>query len=159
MSSRTLVRSLVVACVVAFAVAGVVQAADPLIGTWKLNPGMSKFSGPMRPTSTTVTYAAAGEGLKVTVDAEMADGARHWEYTVSFDGKEMPVTGNPDADSVSTKRISPTTTESIFNKGGKAATTNRRVVSADGKTLTITIKGTSAKGEAIDNTLVFEKQS
>jgi hypothetical protein len=36
--------------------------------------------------------------------------------------------------------------------------TNTRVVSADGKTLTITVKGTDAQGKAVDNVQVYEKQ-
>ena len=32
-----------------------------------------------------------------------------------------------------------------------------RVVSKDGKTMTVTIKGTNAQGQAVNNVVVFEK--
>jgi hypothetical protein len=34
----------------------------------------------------------------------------------------------------------------------------RRVVSRDGKTMTVTIKGTDAQGQTLGNVVVFEKQ-
>ncbi len=43
-------------------------AANPLIGTWKLNEGKSKFA-PGAAKNTTVTYAPAkGDMIKCTVD-------------------------------------------------------------------------------------------
>ena len=36
--------------------------------------------------------------------------------------------------------------------------TLRRVVSQDGKTMTVTTKGTNTQGQAMNNVAVFEKQ-
>jgi hypothetical protein len=36
--------------------------------------------------------------------------------------------------------------------------TSTRVVSKDGKTLTLTAKGTNAKGQAVNDVLVFDKR-
>jgi hypothetical protein len=36
--------------------------------------------------------------------------------------------------------------------------TLRRVVAQDGKTMTVTVKGTNAQGQPTNNVLVFEKQ-
>ena len=38
------------------------------------------------------------------------------------------------------------------------AQTIRRVVSADGKTMNVTVKGKNALGQAMSNVVVFEKQ-
>jgi hypothetical protein len=38
------------------------------------------------------------------------------------------------------------------------AQTLKRVVSQDGKTMTVTVKGKNAQGQDLNNTLVFEKQ-
>jgi hypothetical protein len=134
------------------------NSKDPLHGTWKLNVAKSKYSPGPAPKAAIVKYEAAGDALKVTVDLETDKGNRHWEYTTSFDGKDYPVTGNPDSDAASVKRIDAATTETTFKKGGKTTTINKRVVSADGKTLTITIKGTNAEGQAVNNVQVFDKQ-
>jgi len=87
-----------------------------------------------------------------------ATGRTKWEYTAGYDGKDHPVTGSLETDAVSLKRINPTTTEAAFKKSGKATTTSTRVVSDDGKTLTITTKGTNAEGKAVENIQVFAKQ-
>ncbi len=72
-----------------------------------------------------------------------------WVYGGSYDGKPVPVTGNPNADTATRKRLSPTTTETTFTKGGKVTSVNTSVVSADGKTMTITAKGTTAQGQPL----------
>jgi hypothetical protein len=59
---------------------------------------------------------------------------------------------------VSLKRIDNRTTERTDTKDGKVAATLMRVVSEDGKTMTVTVKGTDARGQAMNNVLVFDKQ-
>ena len=59
---------------------------------------------------------------------------------------------------VSLKRIDARTTERTDKKGGAVAQTIRRVVSADGKTMNVTVKGKNAQGQAMSNVVVFEKQ-
>jgi hypothetical protein len=43
-------------------------------------------------------------------------------------------------------------------KAGKVVGTIRRVVAKDGKSFTAAVKTTNAKGEAVNNLLVFDKQ-
>jgi len=96
--------------------------------------------------------------MKIAVDVAPADGAaQHWEMTVHYDGKEYPVTGNPNADMMSAKKIDDHTGESTFKKDGKVTATNVRKLSADGKTLTITSKGTTVDGKPRRDVQVFEK--
>lgn len=61
-------------------------------------------------------------------------------------------------DTVSLRRIDANTTERTDKKAGKVVQTLTRVVAKDGKTFTTTVKGTNAKGEPINNLLLFEKQ-
>ena len=56
------------------------------------------------------------------------------------------MTGSPDADTVSLKRINPSTVESSYKKGGKVTLVNTRTVAADGKTMTVTVRGTKPRG-------------
>jgi hypothetical protein len=142
---------------VALAAATVAQT-DPGLGTWKLNVAKSKFSPGPAPKALSVTFSAAGQGVKAVIDGAGPDGSKvHWEYTANFDGKPYPVTGNPDGDMVIAKRINPNTVETAYTLKGKPTTTNTRVVSADGKTLTVTSKGTNAQGQTVNNLQVFEK--
>jgi hypothetical protein len=110
--------------------------------------------------SETLTFAPfGGDGVKVTVDQVDAQGKQILtEYSANFDAKDYPVTGAPDGDAVSLKRIDANTTERIYKKTGKVTTVVRRVVSKEGKTLTNTATGTNAQGQQVHNVTVFDKQ-
>jgi hypothetical protein len=139
--------------------AGSLAAADAAIGTWKLNVAKSKFSPGPPPQSATVTYAASGGGVKRTGETVNADGTKtSFEYTAQYDGKDYPITGNANADTVALKQVNDRTVEATLKKSGKVVTNARRVVSADGKTLTLTITGTNAQGQKMRNVQVLEKQ-
>jgi hypothetical protein len=136
------------------------QAADPQIGTWKLNVAKSTFNPGPAPKSGTTKIEAAGAGAKLIVDQTTADGtARHWEFTANYDGKDVPITGNnPDADTVARTRVNANTVETISKKAGKIVATQRSTVSADGKTRTVTTKGVNAAGQTLNNIAVYERQ-
>jgi hypothetical protein len=135
------------------------QAPKAMEGTWKLNVAKSKFSPGPAPKSMTVTYSAVGaDGVKIVVDVTPATGTpQHWELTPHYDGKEHPVKGNPLADTISVKKVDDLTGESTFRKAGKVTSTNVRSLSKDGKTLTITSKGTTEDGKPRNDVQVFEK--
>ena len=133
--------------------------ADPRVGTWNLNVEKSKYSPGPAPKSQVLTIEAAGKGEKVTSATVAADGAKTGtEYTADFDGKPHPLKGSATADMVTLKRVDSHTTERVDSKAGKTVMTFHRVVSKDGKTMTVTVKGTDAKGQAVNNVVVFEKK-
>jgi hypothetical protein len=144
---------------VGFASTALAQVPKGLAGTWKLNVAKSTYSPGPAPKSMTLTYTPVGETLKIAVELVPATGAtQKWEMTGAYDGKDHPVTGNPDADTIAMKRVNDTTGESTFKKGGKVMAVNARVLSADGKTLTITSKGTTGDGKPRHDVAVYEKQ-
>lgn len=131
------------------------------MGTWKLNEAKSKFvAGAAK--NHTVVYEAAGDNVKVTVDGTDRDGKpTHNEWTGKFDGKDYPVTGDPESDARSYKIVHPTddrTLELTVKKGGKITLTGLIVVSADGKTRTVTTNATDPEGKEVKNTAVYDKQ-
>ena len=135
------------------------QATDPRIGTWKMNPAKSKYDPGPAPQSLTVKVEPAGQGEKVTAEFVNADGTRATTvYTASFDGKDSPLTGSQIANTVALKRVDPRTTVRTDKKDGKVVQTLTRVVALDGKTMTVTGKGTNAQGQAVNNVIVFDKQ-
>jgi hypothetical protein len=135
------------------------QASNPRLGTWKLNVEKSKYNPGPAPQSGTMKVEAAGEGEKTTAEGVNAAGtATKTEYTAQYDGKDYPITGSQTADTVALKRIDARTIERTDKKGDKVVGTSRRVISEDGKTMTNTIKGTNAQGQATDNVTVWEKQ-
>jgi len=132
--------------------------ADPQMGTWKLNEAKSKFA-PGVPKNNTVVYEAAGDDVKITTDGKDKDGnATHAEWTGKFDGKDYPVTGDPNSDARSYKKVNDRTLEMTAKKDGKVTVSGRIVVSADGKTRTVTVGGTDADGKKFQNKVVYDKQ-
>lgn len=156
-NSRALL-SVAVGCVVVSM--GVGALAQSNVGTWAMNVAKSKYSNNNPPKSAVLKIEASGNVTVTTVDVVAADGStQHWTYRSAYDGRDVPISGNnPNADTASRRRVSPTTTETTFKKGGKVSTINTAVVSSDGKIMTITAKGTDAQGKAVLNVQVYEKK-
>jgi hypothetical protein len=130
---------------------------NPHMGVWKLNEAKSKFAGKAR--NHTVTYEAAGDQTKVTVEGvDENGGAVHSEWTGKFDGKEYPVTGEANSDVRSYRMINKYTLAFASKKGGKTTLTGRIVVSRNGKTRTVTTTATNAQGKKVTNVAVYDKQ-
>jgi len=139
--------------------AATLVAADPTVGTWKLNTAKSKYRPGPEPTSATIKYEETADGIKRMGESVDADGNKTtFEYTAKYDGKDYPVTGSDTIDMIALKRINDRTTEATLKKSGKVVSTARRVVSKDGKMLTLTITGTNAKGQKMKNIAVYDKQ-
>jgi hypothetical protein len=133
-------------------------ADNPEMGTWKLNEAKSRFA-PGATKNHTVVYEAAGDSVKITGDGTDKDGnPTHNEWTGKFDGKDYPVTGDPMADTRSYRRVDAHTLELTVKKDGKVTVSGRLVVSADGKSRTVTLSGTDAEGKSFKNKAVFDKQ-
>ncbi len=155
---------LLIFSMIIFSISPLHAAQEPLIGTWKMNPAKSKYSPGPPVKSATIKYEAVGDdALKNIRDETDANGkAVHSEYTSKFDGKDYPVSGelgggNPPRGTITAKRIDAYTTENINKLDGKITSTSRRIVSKDGKTLTIIVKGTDGKGHQIDNRVIYDR--
>jgi len=152
-------KALVLTLVLSFVGVAVCLAADDVfMGTWKLNEAKSKISlGTLR--TTTVVYEAAGDNVKVTTDGTDGDGKpTHSEWTGKFDGKDYPVTGDPATDTRSYKKVNDRTLAFTNKKGDKVTISGRGVVSADGKTRTVTLTGADSTGKKFTSTSVYGKQ-
>jgi hypothetical protein len=133
--------------------------ADPLNGTWHLNPGKSRFHAGPAILNQTRTYEVSGDSVKQTVDGVDPTGKpTHSSFTAKYDGKEYPVTGNPDADTISVTRVSPNTARSVLRKNGKVVQTTVRRIAKNGRSVTFKTQGTDARGERVDYELVFDKE-
>jgi hypothetical protein len=155
-------RTLFIGAVLAIGTGAVVAAApaaDPAIGTWKLNLAKSKFSPGPAPKSQTRTYVESAQGIMLTVQTTAADG-KETTTTLTFkdDGKPYAVSGSPDFDMVSVKRVDAFTVHSNQMKAGATVSTAVRTVSKDGKTLTFAQKGMHAAGGKYDDVSVYDRQ-
>jgi hypothetical protein len=156
-----------------------VQEADPLVGTWVLNVAKSTFSpGPppqsesrtyvMEEQKTTLTardvteprtYMLVRKEITATSSGVDADGkATTREWTIGYDGKDHPVTGDPDVDMLTLTRIDALTVALTLKRGGRVVITGMQAISRNGKVMTVTTNGVNAKGQTISNVAVFDKQ-
>ena len=133
-------------------------AADPHMGTWKLNEAKSKIT-PGTSKYTAVTFKDMFGKLETTQDG--IDGAGkpiHVEWSGKFDGKDYPVTGNANSDTRSYTKVNDRTQTTINKKNGRVTVAGRIVISADGKSRTVTVTGTTPKGKRFKNVAVYDKQ-
>ena len=127
------------------------------MGTWKLNEAKSHLA-PAAGKNHTVVYETAGDQIKVTVDGtDSAGSATHNEWTGKFDGKDYALVGDPTADTRSYRKQGARTLLMTGKKGGKVTLTGRIVVTANGKSRTVTTTGTDAKGKRYKNIAVYDK--
>jgi hypothetical protein len=155
---QTILKSLFVGAILTIATSAAL-AADPAIGTWKLNLAKSTFSPGPAPKSQTRSYAASAQGTTLTVKTTAADG-KESVSTLTFkdDGKPYPVSGNLDFDMVSVTRVDASSVHSTQTKAGATVGAGVRTVSKDGKTLTFAQKGTHAGGGKYDDVSVYDRQ-
>jgi hypothetical protein len=156
-----IMRALIAGTLVAFGagtLATAAEAPEAAVGTWTLNAAKSKLAGPA-PKSMTRTYAQTAEGVSLSIKGVAADGsAISQQSTFKYDGKDYPFTGSPLYDGLSLSRVDANTVKSTQKKGGKAVGTTTRKLSADGKMLTVSTKGTDAKGMAYEDVSVWDRQ-
>lgn len=151
-------RAMMLTVALCFVAAVVCFASNANMGTWKLNEAKSKLVAGATKNST-VAYEAAGDSIKVTIDGTDGSGkAIHNEWTGKFDGKDYPVTGDATSDSRSYKEVNAHTLDFAVKKGGKVTLSGRIVVSADGKSRTVSASGTDAMGMKVKSTAVYDKQ-
>jgi hypothetical protein len=159
-SMEDLMKSKAIALVLPlfFAAVALSYADSPHMGTWKLNEAKSKIPAGA-PKNHTVVYEAAGDMIKITVDGVDGSGQpTHNEWTGKFDGKDYAVTGDSTADMRSYKVVNANTLTFTNTKAGKATLTGRIVISANGKSRTVTTTGTDANGKKVKSVALYDKQ-
>lgn len=154
---KTLLQTAALAAMLAFATVAV--ADNPVVGTWQLNAAKSKFSPGPAPKTDTRTYTESADGITMTWSSTATDGkAISVKSTFKADGKDYPLTGSPNFDSLTLKQVDSHTVHSIQKKSGKVVGETTRTVSSDGKELTLASKGTGADGAAYDNVMVYDRK-
>jgi len=143
-----------------FVLIGSTWAADPFVGTWKLNAAKSQFDPPESALkSDTVVIEAQDNGLKFTFDRVDATGkAIHAEQAPKFDSKDYAVKGDPSADTVTMERLGPISFGQVTKKSGKIVSKVTVLISRDGNTSTVTSKTKDAKKREATSILIYEKQ-
>jgi hypothetical protein len=134
------------------------SAADVSIaGTWELNVAKSTSTTPL-PKAQSRTYETAGQQEKMTMSGTDGQGKpMSASFTATLDGKDYPYSGGP-FDSIALTVVDATTNKFVAKKGGAVVLSGVRVISADGRTMTLDGKGTNPAGQPVESKLVFDKK-
>ena len=136
-------KKLLLACALfATSFLSALAADNPWIGTWKLDLAKSQFTGE------TFSYSKSANGLM-----HYSDGS-----TISFDfgidGKEYKSAFNR---TTTWSAAGDNAWDSVTKADGNVLANFHRVLSADGKTLTITATGTRPDGTAFNDVTVYKR--
>lgn len=149
--------SLIMLATVLFA--GPALAADPILGIWKLNVAKSKFNPGAELTAGTRVYTEVNGTYTLEQKLTGKDGKETSNKVQYREGEDMkqasPIAG---ADTTHAKRVDANTWDFDLKKDGKVVGHVHRVVSADGKSMTVHNTGTRLGGATGEETLVFDRQ-
>lgn len=138
-----------------------VRAADPFVGTYRLNAAKSATSGGQMPAEMTLTISEEGANLLVATSGRTAAGA-----AISADVLTLPKAGGTvkapagerNFDSTVVKRTNANTIDMVAMQKGKERTRVKLALSRDGKTLTRSFTSTNAQGRPVTGNSVLERQ-
>lgn len=152
--------SCAIAVILLLATATASPSTDPFVGQWVLAPALSKYPGGACPKHMVIEMEGAGDGIRYRSDTTYASGiTAHSEYTADYNGKSSLVMGNRGMLlPVSLKRSSPRLVLASYTRGSQVVATSRRVVSKDGRRMTITTISKDRTGADVVTVGVYEKQ-
>ena len=150
-------KTLVLTSIASIALASAQTVSDHFTGTWKVNPRQCRL-GAMKadPNRDILKIEVSGDEYRMTYrDGRKLvlhlDGAAHKSGTGGFSSMVA-------SDESIARRIDARTIELTEKRQGKIVGTIRRQVSADGRVLTFTVKGTSVAGEDLSGSCIYERQ-
>ncbi len=144
----------------AIMVSGASAASDPFLGRWVLDVAASQYPPGSCPTAMVVEMDAADHGIRYRSDTTYANGNTvRSEYTAAYDGIQALVVGTHGMMlPVSLKRPNSRTVIASYTKGLIVVATSRRVVSEDGRLMTITTTSTDGSGTPTTVVGVYRRQ-
>jgi hypothetical protein len=155
MKTRTTLIALLISAVAASLC---LAADDAFLGTWKLNEAKSKIPAGAH-KNTTVVYAQSGDELTIPVDGtDPAGKAVHHVWNGKMDGKDYDAKGSDMHDTRAYTKVDAHTLTYTVKKDGKDVGNGKVVVSADGKSRTVTETDKGDDGKELTSTAVYDKQ-
>jgi hypothetical protein len=145
-----------------FGLVGSLWAADPMVGTWKLNLAKSKFAPGQQANvkEMTVVVREIGSDLETAFSGNGADGSPiSYKFTMP---KQGGVLGSGQAPAEGTfvviTVIKPGDMYGTSLENGKQVQVTHTFVSEDGKTMNRMLKSMDDKGQSIEVMEVWDKQ-
>jgi hypothetical protein len=131
-------------------------AESPFSGTWKLNPAKGRPIQPL-PRSAVAHIEVDGDNFNFSQEIDANGRTTNVAYHANFDGKDYPIMGDPNADTVSIQRLNDRKLHFTFRKRGKVILTIDATVSRDAETATLTYTDYS-EGKPHNGSAIYERQ-
>src|SRR5579863_7359642 len=133
------------------------QSKDAFIGKWIMDPDHSQFTPGPGPFDRTMIFEMKNGSLHNLTSTRTANGGiTTIEYTAKFDGHDYAIDGT-GLDTVSIKREDMNTIERTGKVRGMPSEACTMKIAPDGKTLTMTVKGTY-NGANYASTQIYRRQ-
>lgn len=134
-------------------------ATDPFVGKWTLNVQKSKYPPGTCPKHMVIEIEPAGHGIRYHSETTSANGSfTSSDYTADYNGKQAIVMGaHGMLLPVSLKRTSSNTVVASYTKSLQIVATSRRVVSQDGRVMTVTTTSRDQSGKAVTAVGIYER--
>ncbi len=130
-------------------------------GTWELNLEKSTFSPGPAPRRQTLTFEQKGPQWMALIQGTDASGnpinVDANNLMITFDGRDHS-TPTADYETTAWKAVDDNKYLVTRKKAGKVVMTSTNILSADGKTMTITTIGQNAAGQPVHNIRVYDKK-
>jgi hypothetical protein len=135
-------------------------STDPFVGKWKLDTQHSSYPAGTCPKEMVIEMEAAGQGVRYRSHSTYANGrTSRAEYTAEYNGKQAVVMGDHGLLlPVSLQRIDPRTVVASYTRGLQVFATSRRVISSDGRRMTITTKSRDQDRKNVTTVGVYERK-
>jgi hypothetical protein len=143
---------------------GAVRTPPLIVGTWKLNIEKSRLSARQPNMIDIRQYKLRDDGFLVglLIQSDARGGYHYLQFTAKSDGRDYPeYSDDLLADMIAAGRQTPRTysevvvdehvTEWTDKANGRVTSKGRKIISADGKTLTITLDG-------LPQTYIYDRQ-
>jgi hypothetical protein len=143
----------------AFVASAAIPPADPFVGTWTMNVRKSKYPAGDVPKRMVIRMDAENDGIRYRSETTDVNGRSSTaEYVADYSGREAVVKGGVGLLlPVSLKHVDRYTVEASYSRGFQVVATSRRVVSKDGRVMTITTTSKDKNGKSITNIGVYER--
>jgi hypothetical protein len=142
-----------------FGLIGTLWAADPSVGTWKLNIAKTKFPATVQtPKEQTLVKRELGtDQLELALTGVNANGT---PISVKMTHAQQGgvVSGLPEGTLAVLTMVAPGESLTTFLQNGKQVQTHHNTVSKDGKTMTQRVRYTDEKGQLIDYVAIWDRQ-
>lgn len=157
----SLLKPLLGACLLMWSYSSVAQNYNPFAGNWVLDLSASNYTSGPAPQQQTRAYQVRGGGTFVFIlDGMAADGSRvHFSASYKYDNLEYPLAGlnQAQAQTIAYSRVNNRSVAYNIREQGRVTQTGTKVVSDNGRTMTITVQITNLKGQHFTDVLVFRK--